>query len=445
MTSSFSHNFRVYNAERFIDSINTTDGDAQSLYLTVGKSTVWSDENSPPDANTSINAFNEVWRYMIGAKKISGNDVRLAIRRNDWQSGTVYSTYLNTTDSSLWFTDSNKFYVMTDEYNVYKCLSNNGGSPSTVKPTSTLTTGAVETADRYIWKYMYTLTSEERLRFMTDSHIPIRKLTEDNGSIQWQVQDNAIEGSIEAVIVLSGGSGYSNANSITVTISGDGTGLSAIPRINTSSNVLSSILVTNPGSGYSYANVVITDAGTGLGATAIAPIPPSGGHGSDPLRELGASFVIINPRIRGSENGKITVDNEFRQISIIKSPLKRGSSNLASNTVYSQTTTLTLDTGASLYEEDERVYQGPTITSATFTGTVVSWDASNNIIQLIDVSGTPQSDVLSGVTSRASRLVQSITEYDLKPRSGELLYIKNIVPIQRAEDQTEDIKIVIEF
>ena len=442
----FSQNLRIYNAERFLESILNSNTSAPIVYMTIGKPTSWDDETTPPEANTSITAFTEVWRYMIGARKITGNDIRQVIPRFDWTSGITYNAYDDSQSSDTMFSPTNPFYVVTDEWNVYKCLSNNNGGISTVKPTSLLTTGAVETSDNYIWKYMYSLSNEERLRFMTPQYIPVKSLTEDNGSLQWQVQENAVDGAIEAIFITNIGSSYTDANNLTVTISGDGSGAIAIPRINTITQSLSSIVLSNPGYGYSFANVTITDSsGIGIEGAARAVISPPGGHGSHPLKELGGSYILINGRFHGTENGKIPTDNELRQIALILNPRKRGSDDLASNSVYSQVTTLTVDAGATSFEEDELVYQGLAFDSATFKGTVISWDNSNNVIKLINVTGVPQADVLNGVTSRAARLVQSVTDNDLEAFSGELLYISNIQPIQRADDQTEDFKIVLQF
>ena len=182
-----------------------------------------------------------------------------------------------------------------------------------------------------------------------------------------------------------------------------------------------------------------------LTASARAVMSPPGGHGSNPADELGGSNVILNVRLRGSEEGILDTENELRQISILKNPKLRASQSLASNLAYSQTTTIIMDTGISDYLEDEYVYQGPSLESASFRGTVASWNSSNNRLELIDVIGNPTTDILTGQTSKVSRLVQSVIARDLEPYSGSLLYIDNIKPIQRASDQTEDFKIVISF
>jgi len=443
MSSVFSENLRIYNAEQFKHSISELG--PTSIYLTIGRVRAWADDSDPPQANSGVATFNDIWQQMIAAKLITGGDVRHGIRRINWTSGTVYDAYDHCTCSLLLFNDDVNFFVLTTDWNVYKCLFNNNGAPSTVMPTQTITGASVEEQDGYVWKYMYTLTSEERIRFMTNSYIPVRTLLVDNNSLQWQVQDSAVPGSIEIIKVGNGGSNYTNANSITVTITGDGTGATARAKINSSSNTISGISMIGHGSGYTYATVSISDSGTGIGATANAVISPPGGHGSDPMRELGGSYLILNPRIKASEDGKITINNEYRQISLLQDPVVAGTGNMASNTVYTQVMKLTVSPGTINYFEDEYVYQGESLANSSFKGLVVDWNDGNNILQLTDTYGIITSTLLNGANSGASRFVESITEKELKPYSGNLLYVDNIVPIERAADQTEDYKIVLKF
>jgi hypothetical protein len=439
MTSVFSENLRVYNAEQFKSSVST--GGPTKIYLTVGKVDPWPNDAAPLQANSSVTVFNDIWKNMIGAKLITGNDVRHAIRRNDWTLNTVYDAYDHCTCSILLFNANTKFFVVTSDWNVYKCLENNSGGPSTVMPTQTITNSAVEEIDGYVWKYMYTVTAEERLRFTTDLFIPVRTLTQDNNSLQWQVQEDAIDGGILSYKITDGGNDYVTAP--TVTITGDGTGAAALAQINVSSNVVERLIVTNPGSGYTFANVAFS--GPGSGASARAMISPPGGHGKDPLRELGGSAIIMNPRLNNTEEGKISTENEYRQISILQDPKESSTNNVASSLVYSQTLRLTLSTGSSNYEKDEIVYQGPTLSTAYFIGRVVEWDSGNNILKLINTTGTPQSDVVTGISTAAARFVESVTEKELIDYSGNLLYVDFITPLQRAIDQTDDFKIVLRF
>ena len=50
-------------------------------------------------------------------------------------------------------------------------------------------------------------------------------------------------------------------------------------------------------------------------------ISPPGGHGSNPLLELGAKRICISTKFTNSEGGTIPTQNDFRQVGIIKNPL----------------------------------------------------------------------------------------------------------------------------
>jgi hypothetical protein len=153
---------------------------------------------------------------------------------------------------------------------------------------------------------------------------------------------------------------------------------------------------------------------------------------------------MINPRIRGSESGVIDTQNEIRQIALIKNPVLRDGT-VASGIVYAQTTTVIVEQEGDNYVEDEYVFQGADLATASFKGKVVSWNSAENILNLMDVSGNLTTDALKGDTSKASRLVLDSIEKSFTPYTGSLLYINNITPIQRATDQTEDFKIVVSF
>ena len=440
--SVFSENLRVYNAEQFISSISQSG--PTNIYLTFGKPTPWPNDAAPIQANSSVTVFNDVWKNMIGAKLITGNDIRHAIPRHDWSANTSYDMYDHCTCSLRLFDENVRFFVVTDDWHVYKCLSNNNSSISTVKPTQTITNASVQETDGYIWKYMYTITPEERLRFTTTDYVPVRTLTIDNNSLQWQVQESAIDGGIEAIKVTNGGTNYSNSSNIVVSILGDGTGAAAVATTNVASNTIDKLIITSPGTGYTFADVSVTGGG-GSNATFRAMISPPGGHGKDPVRELGGSYVIINSRLINTEENRLPVENDFRQISILQDPKEKVSRNVASSLVYTQILKLVVSTGSTNYIKDEIVYQGTSLASAYFTGIVASWDSSNNIVKLTNTVGNVQADVLVGANSAAGRFVESITNKELLDYSGNLLYIDNITPIQRDNDQTEDFKIVVKF
>ena len=444
MASIFSYNLRIQNAEDFLLVLSRQLSN-NYVYFTFGKSLPWANDAAPDQANTSVSVFNDIWKNMIGAKLMTGNEVKHVVPRFNWTANTVYQAYDDCQCSLQQFTPNNNFYMVTTNWNVYKCLNNSSNSNSTIMPTQVYTDRAIEESDGYVWKFMYNIPNEDRIRFTTDSYMPVKYISIDDASLQWQVQANAVAGAIESTIMTNSGSGYTNANTITVTVTGDGTGASAVARVNTQSNTVSSVVMVSKGSGYTYANVSISDSGTGTNAAARAVLSPSGGHGSNALRELGGSYLIINPRLEYDQSGYFPATNDFRQISLIQNPVDYGTQSLAANAAYSQFITGSLDTGVTSYNQDELVYQGTSLAQAYFTGYVDSWDDANSQIRLINTVGNIQSDVLIGTVSGTARYVQSFNNKQLVPYSGTMLYVNNISPITRAPDQIEDFKIVMQF
>lgn len=438
MTAITTKNLQIFNAEQFKESVSETDN--SGLYLTYGRSIAWDDENTPPTANTSINTHYEIWKNMIGGKLITGNDIAHVIPRIDWTSGITYNAYSH--ESTALFNEGVRPYVLTSDWNVYKCIENANNRPSTYEPSSIDTENMFQTADGYIWKYMYSVGASDQVKFTTDTYMPVKTLTEDDNSLQWQVQENALNGGIHSIIVVNAGNGFTNANAVTITITGDGAEANAYANVNTTSNVISSIIVDNPGAGYTWANVTITSA-AGANANLKAIISPPGGHGSDPLRELGGSYLIINPRLRGTENDILTTNHSFRQIALIKDPYKYATTEVSSNAAIMQMYTLTLNGFSVDYQVDESVYQGASLNTSTWSAKVVEWDSSNSTLRLTNAQGTVTTDVLIGANSGASKFIDSITYPDLVPYSGSVLYVENIEAIERDADQTEDFKIIL--
>lgn len=441
MVSVISKELDIFNAKQFKESVS--EPNASNVYITFGKTLSWSNDTSPPQANTNTQTFYEAWRNMIGGKRLTGNDIRHVIPRFNWTANTVYYAYDDRTDSKTLKNGVNQFYVITDAYNVYKCLANNYGANSTVMPTQIITSTHFQTEDGYLWKYMYTLDAAELYRFTTNEYIPVRTVEFDDNSTQYQVQDQATTGAIHNILITNTGSDYTS-NNISITVTGDGIDCNAYAIRNVTTNLISSIIIDNKGYGYTYANVTIT-AANGSGSTARAVISPPGGHGSDALTELGGSYLILNPKIVNSEDGLLSVQNDYRQIAIIEDPLVYGTSNVCSNTVVNQLTKITLTGVSAEYLENETVYQGSTVETASFKGTVFEWDSTNNMIHLSNVEGVPDNSLLQGESSTGARFLSSVTNPDLTPFSGKLLYIDNIQPIERAEDQTESFQIILKF
>lgn len=445
--ANYLNNLRVFNAENFtkLAQSNTT----ASLYLSFGKNDEWPNDLNPPEVAANTKTEYDVWFNMIGAKKITSYDVRQVIRRIDWTANTVYNQY-DDQNTSLFSANSN-FYVLTSNNRVYKCLDNKNGIKSNIEPNGTSTTGTIKLADGYTWKYMYALSDEDKLRFTIDDYIPVRKLENDDGSDQWDIQQNATKGAIHSIVLTNGGSNYSNINNIFVTIVGDGTGAYATASVNTVSNVVNAIVMVTEGSGYTRASAYIFGGG-GANATARVIISPFGGHGSNPTYELGASTVLVNTRLVGNQDNKYPDTTEFRQVAIVKDPFNHETETVSSNTVVSQTLNLSLYNYAigvgvpTDYDVGEEVYQGVSVSDYSFKARVVDWDGTNNIVSLTQTLGTPiLTESLYGNDSTTNKIVNAVINPDLEPYTGQILYVDNFAPITKDPNQTEDIKVLIKF
>ena len=425
MASIVTSKFRIHNAQQFYESFSEAANTI--MYLFVGKNTAFANDNSPPTPiNSTANIEYTPWRDMYGVKRIQSADVTHAVPRYDWTSGTVYTAYDDTSTSLL--TDT--FYVMTEDYNVYKCLFNNASAASTTKPTGT-SSARFTTADGYIWKFMYTVSTAKALKFLTSDYMPIQTLASDDGTTQWSVQSAAVDGAIEVIKVTSGGSGYATAPS--VTIIGDGTGATANATI--TANVVTAVTITAAGTGYTKASVSFSSGA----AAATAIISPRYGHGADPIEELGAKYVMINVRLDGSESNTISTANEFRQVGIVRDPYLFGTTTRASASSYRQTFKYQLSGISGTFSLDEPVSSGSN------TSNVVEWDTPNLYVIKPINQNFANGATITGATSTATGTIAAITTPGLQPYTGDILYVENRVPISRAADQIEDVKLIIQF
>ena len=196
MPALVTNKFRIHNAKQFVeafDEVSFTSGTSvtdssgllnTNMYLFIGKVTSWDDDQTPPTPTDAVaNTHYENWRDMIAAKKITSSDVSHAIPRKNWTNNTSYFAY--THNAATLF--SQDYYVMTDDYNVYKCLANSDttstgaeGTTSTVKPTGT-GTSIISTADGYKWKFMYQISAADALKFVTPNYIPVDTVRRSNG------------------------------------------------------------------------------------------------------------------------------------------------------------------------------------------------------------------------------------------------------------------------
>jgi len=425
-----------------------------TLYCYLSRVDPWGDDINPPQPTQDQQYIKNVFRNMFVVKQITTNNISPVVQRIDWTSGVTYDYYRD--DIDMFTTDANgflnlKFFVRNRFDQVWKCLWNNNGKPSTDEPIfqpGTFNNNVYTSPnDGYKWVYMYTIDPGSKQKFFDSSWMPVP--IGGNFSIPNPITTAAGIGDIEVINVTNKGSGYDPANAaITVTITGDGIG--ATGTAISSNGVVTDIIVTNPGSNYGFANVTLSSA-IGSGATAISPASPTGGHGFDAVGELGVNHVAIVCEFNGSEtyNGVqyVPTDIDYRQVGILATPMDYSSyPNPANGAIYKTTTDLVVASGFGNYISDETVYQGPTPNNPTFTGTVLTFDPINNVIKLINTLGTPSNNTpIIGTTSAAARTVLNYTTPTLIPFSGYLSVIQNRSGITRSADGVEQFKFVISY
>lgn len=413
MPAVVTKRFRFHNADQFKEAFSETA--STKMYAFFGRVNVFPGGDSPTTPLDSVKETDfDVWRNMIHMKRIQSSDTKFGIIRHNWSSGTVYHEY-QSTDNNLF---ANTFYVLDeDTNNIYKCLFNNNGGTSTVRPSGTSTT-EVRTSDGYIWKYMYTIDSADVTKFVTTTHIPV-----SNNST---VQAAAVNGAVSVIDVTNGGSSY-RANTGTfsavtsstklnlagdasatdgfytnstiyiasgtgagqlkdivaylgstrtvttnnafdpvpttgstyivgpkITVRGDGNQATLAYANTVAGGSIKIIDVVESGNNYSFANVAITANG-GSSATAVAYVAPEGGHGSDPQRELGGFNVILSTQLSGNVSNTFVTNNDFRVIGIVNDPIDRSSNTVATSLQYDQTTKLTLTSVSGDFSSDEIV------------------------------------------------------------------------------------------
>jgi hypothetical protein len=437
-----NNNFRIFAAKKFVEGISETILSTNNLFLWIGKSTPWSNDSNPDQPNDTVQGRILSWADMLAIKKVSPADVNLVVPRNNWTSSTVYSqyTHLGANVSGILYdlyeplTATAPFFVLTDDFNVYKCLSNNQGAASSVKPTGT-STSPITTGDGYIWKFMYDLSDIDQQKFLSASWMPIHEVNFNNGSNQFAVQQSAIPGTIELITITNIGTAY--ATPPTVTVTGDGTGCTATATV--SGGHITNITITAKGSGYSFANVSFSGGGGSSGA-ATAIISPPGGHGSDPVSELGGMYVMVNVKLQFDESGKISVTNDFRKFGLLVNPLKFSSKEIYTSLIGTLTTSLTLSGVLGTFSNDDAVH-GNTSAATAFVD-----DFGSGILRLTKVVGTfTNGETIHDDTSGATGVVTLVTPPSVQANTGSIIHTEHQPPITRASDELENFQIVMPF
>lgn len=473
---------------------------------------------NPVDNTLYSNSYRD---NILGVKKITSSDVIRVIPKIVWTRNRKYDMYrhdysvYNTSpvSSSTRLYDSS-YYVMNSEYRVYICINNNSlpsndneGTPSTQEPLHTDLAPRTE-SDGYTWKYLYTLSPGDVLKFDSTNYISVPSdwETTSNAEIS-RIRDAAVNGKIETIIIENNSPTYPYVGTLTnVPIKGDGSSGFASIEFNESGNPVK-VTVTNGGSGYTFAtldldSILLPTSGL-ITSKAIfnVIIPPQGGHGANVYTELGAFRALVYSRIENnSTNPDFIVGNQFSRVGIIKDVSSFGSEQLFTENTGSGVYAIKLNQSSVSESYDSLVTQDNT----SATGRLVSFDSDTKVLRYIQTrsDNIDTYAVSDGATTNyqidyhfanTSSGLQTATNYsqesfdvttinigssiytvdtsfndnkvdvsgtdyylgqtftsglsnpDINIKSGEILYVDNRASVTRSSQQREDIKIILEF
>lgn len=419
-----------------------------TIYCFLSKVDPWSDDEDPEQPTGDVLYMKQAFKNMFVAKKITSSDIAAVIPRVNWTANTIYDSYTDTIDMTAVDINGNQiynYYVKNKYDQVFKCLWNNNGGLSThepfFEPGSYNANKIYQNSDGYKWKYIYTVDTGLKIKFMDNTWMPIII----GANTPNPLQSTAGVGSIDVINVTNGGSGYDPSNAaISIVVDGDGTGLSA--SANVISGVVQDIIVTNPGSNYSYANVSIVST-LGSGATATSPTSPIGGHGFDPISELGCRHLMMVSQFEGSENGVIPTDNDYHQVGLIINPTTYESPTVPANgAIYRTTTDIVVSPGFGTYSDDEFIYQGTSLENSTFSARVLSFDTATNLLYVINTKGNfSLNSPIVGESSKTTRTLLTYNTPNFAPFSGYIIFMENRSAVQRSADGIEQFKFVLGF
>jgi hypothetical protein len=490
-------------------------------------------EDTPPTPlDNQIEKFS-VYDEIIAAKRITDQFARAVITRYDWNllateprfdmykpdySATTTGQVGKQSTTGASSLGASKFYVINSNYEVFKCIYN-GQFPGQVDPNpvyepkttpsagqGTYDAGSglfTESADAvvantagsgYIWKYMYTIPTDDVLRFLSTNFMPINLTGE---ATRAATEAAAVDGAIDVVLVEDTGSGLPNGTHY-APILGDGqvSGTQSVVKIVVTAGAIESTEVVVKGAGYTYASVALDDgatiggikyglyaeqalttARTGVGGTGALEVvlPPQGGHGADFELEMNAKRVMTNIRLTYAEgSGDFPVDNDFRRIGIIKDPFNWTTTDFAVLDTLNGLYAVKITGAGADYVADETITQA-LAGGGTAKGTVVSWTldsgsttdgvlkyiqspdlhkdggvvrAFDDSANIVGSASLASGSVATGVTATTLLGVSFTNGFgfpEIEQNSGDIIYVENRRLITRAADQIEDIKLVIEF
>ena len=475
-------------------------GDSDYYYIAIGRSEDWDDPNGvPPTPYPDMETTRQFQHSMQAFKRTA--DISYVVPRHNWSAGSIYTAWSDKyhSDTKIGPFDDivGPYYVITDENNVYVCLqqgmTDDGAIRNSIyKPTAVSHAPFAAGPDGYIWQFLYNVGTYNSRRYLTSHWQPVEFIRDSSQGgpaadalsasrlAQLGVQRAAIPGEILGVEVVNGGNGFTEAP--TITFHGDYDSAAeygeakAYTRINSNGEIFQIVMKDSAdgrfrfGEGYTNRTWATVSGGNGQGAE-LRPIvhTDSGGFGADPRNDLNSGSMMYSVRIIGDEYKVFNVQNDFRQVGLIKNPHK----DSARDPAFAGTEEVTGMRGTALKKlfvgdgiYDDKTNQDNLVTGLASGAKAIldyydvyvdsdccdrNLNRTRKVLYVHQNYDTGFENFDSGETLQlsdggGSAILRKSPKYtDIDKYSGTVMYVDNRVAIERDEDQTEDIKIVIEL
>jgi len=507
MSAFITDQFRILNAGSFVESISNN-----SYYAFLGLSNPTpgsvgfgrTDDWDTSTTNNPVDNFQYLSHYRdtsLFGKKITTENARRVIRKVQWASNTPYDMYRHDyrqgnespVSKTVRLYDSN-YYIITSEFKVYICIDNGSSTPdgtdptvtgSLIEPTQTDVEPPVAGSDGYRWKYLFSISPSDVIKFDSTEYItvPNNWETTTNSDIQTIREggdSDTNNNQIKTVYIEDGGLGYTTGT--TADILGDGTG-GKVSITADSAGTITDITVTNGGKGYTYGILNLPKSSSTDTAKLIPIIPPSKGHGYNIYEELGTDKVLMYARFDDSTKD-FPIDTKFAQVGIIKNPETFSGAGVtftenAFSSLYAVglTTSRTVTIGEKItqstsgakgyvasFDKDTKVlkyYQDRSLCfgnkedqlDSASTSNIIAFNSSNDITFAESLgSASINTNLNSSVVVVNNKQINlgviftnGLANPEINKKTGTIIYIDNRPEVQRDSRQKEDIKIILEF
>lgn len=440
------------------DLLADLDSSSVRYYAAIGRSEDWNASDLATVPTNDSRSVRQARNSLQSAKLIE--DASYVIPRRIWVANLIYSPY---DDNDVGFPE-NPFYVINSNNEVYICLEQgkkqDGSSQlSTNQPTGNTTGTPFRTADGYTWKFLYSIGALRADKFLSSAYMPVRFVgATDSDSpaedLQQQLVQNAsVKGQIVGYSVTSGGSGYTSTPSVSIV--GNGTGATAyavragetIVDIKVKADSAGNSGNSYFGSGYDYANVVIS--GGGGDSCIVRPILGQyDGIGANPVIDLKSNGVMFNSKPDGIENGDfITGDEIFRQVLLLRNPRVDSAEGTLLTSTSARALNSIIHDGSGFVKSIVQKSQIQGVTSGAVAiiddtnDSDTIWYHQNETTGFSSFQVAEEIQVVGNTNINGS--ITNKVDGEFNQYTGELLYIDNRSAVTRSTDQTEDLKIVI--